>query len=214
MVSESKKVYKGTYWEGTFLIFHDALSAWWEKGAQDHMAALGFAHRQLRCTGDTNKEFKRYHKGLVGDSPELCRGLDAYGFADLDADTTRNSTLSSVLPHTDERRFKLGTPAEVWWSMARTWEYSPSSERIVEDISALPRVLDVIIEHKGCVVPDLFLRSGRRALTAQERQDGKAGAVINAPRKRQRKATLEGRKCHHTLECCRELLKSGEVVFG
>ena len=38
--------------------------------------------------------------------------------------------------------------------MCRTWEYCPTSERIVEDITRLPLVLDKIIEHKGGLVPD------------------------------------------------------------
>ena len=37
-------------------------------------------------------------------------------------------------------------------SSSRDWEIAPTSERIVEDISALPRVLDKIIEARGAVV--------------------------------------------------------------
>lgn len=46
--------------------------------------------------------------------------------------------------------------------MARCWTVEPTSDRIVEDISGLQRVLDIIIEKLGCSVPDEFLRSGRR----------------------------------------------------
>ena len=57
--------------ESDFFIYHDALSAWWEKEAQEHMASLGYADRQVRCIGDTNADFARYKGCLVGDSPEL-----------------------------------------------------------------------------------------------------------------------------------------------
>jgi hypothetical protein len=56
----------------------------------------------------------------------------------------------------------MGTPKEVASSLIRAWEIEPTSERIIEDIRAFPRVLQVIIDRDGVVVPDLFLRSGRR----------------------------------------------------
>ena len=37
--------------------------------------------------------------------------------------------------------------------MNRCWEVSPTSERLVEDMVALPRILKVLIEHQGIVVP-------------------------------------------------------------
>ena len=130
------------------------------------------------------------------------------------ADTSYNSVLSSVLLVGDPLRFNLGTPAEVWSSMRRTWEYSPSSERIIQDITALPRVLKVIIEAKGCVVHDEFFRSGRRALDAVGRIDGKARTLAHAPRKRQRRDTMEARPYHPSLECCRSKFKSGELEWN
>jgi hypothetical protein len=39
--------------------------------------------------------------------------------------------------------------------MSRCWQVDPTSERIVEDIEGFSRVLDIIIEHSGCVVPDM-----------------------------------------------------------
>ena len=60
---------------------------------------------------------------------------------------------TSVYAVVDPRRFKLGTPDEVFRSIERAWTVAPSSKRIVEDILALPRVLSKIIEYEGCVVP-------------------------------------------------------------
>jgi len=47
-------------------------------------------------------------------------------------------------------------------AIRRAWTVAPTSKRIVEDILELPSVLDKIIEHGGCCVPDDALRHGRR----------------------------------------------------
>ena len=83
IVIESRKLYEDTHEENMLVIFHDGLSSWWEKEAQDHLEMFGFKNRQLRCLGDTNSNTIYYHK-VVGNSPELCRGLDSHGFQDLD----------------------------------------------------------------------------------------------------------------------------------
>ena len=64
----------------------------------------------------------------------------------------------------------MGTPTELWRSMERAWTVEPTSARIVEDIQAFPRVLEKIIQRRGCVVPDEDLRTGRRC-TALYRDD-------------------------------------------
>ena len=48
------------------------------------------------------------------------------------------------------------------------WTVAPTSDQIVSDILALPKVLEKIIEGNGCVVPDEFLRSGRRERRADD----------------------------------------------
>jgi hypothetical protein len=47
--------------------------------------------------------------------------------------------------------------------MSRCWQIDPSSDRIIEDIKGFPRVVDIIIDQSGCVVPDMNFRHGRRA---------------------------------------------------
>jgi hypothetical protein len=100
----------------------------------------------------------------VGDSPELCRGLDAYGFADFKRCTERMRALTSGynMKDKDPRRFGFGTPKEVWSTMERCWEIEPTSERIIADIPSLSHVLQHIIDAKGCVVPEDRLRHGYR----------------------------------------------------
>jgi hypothetical protein len=85
----------------------------------------------------------------------------------------------------------MGTPAQVWSTMTRCWQVEPTSDRIVEDILALPGVLERIIAAKGCVVQDQFLRSGRRARRADDKGDCK-----NKPVSKQRISTLRARPLH------------------
>ena len=75
--------------------------------------------------------------------------------------------LSTKYDINDPRRFKMGTPAEVASTMERAWTVEPTMERVREDISALPRVLDRIIEVKGDVVPEINFRSGRRVVKSK-----------------------------------------------
>lgn len=162
VIAESTRLYAGTPFANTFSIFHDGLTAWWEKEAQEYIAERGFKHRQLRCLPGTNDN-TRYAGKLPGNSPEICRALDSFGFAHLQRSWKVHTSLTSILDPKDNRRFNMGTVEEVERTLRRCWEVSPTSGQIVTDIQALPRVLQTIIEAKGCIVPDLSLRSGRRA---------------------------------------------------
>ena len=72
-----------------------------------------------------------------------------------------HTVLTSSYGLTDKRRFKLGTPAEVEDCMRRCWTLEPTSRRIVEDVLVFERVLLLIVEAKGCVVPDEATSGGR-----------------------------------------------------
>ena len=183
IIEESKKVYAGTEAEDRFLIYHDGLSQLWEKGAVDYLKKIGWHSRFIRCWGDTNAG-TRYFEKVPGDSPELCRGLDSHGFADLKGAIEYHVSLTSAYEVGDPRKFGFGTPAEVQHTMERVWQVAPTSERIVEDISCFHEVVKKIIEAQGCVVPDEFLRTGRRARRADDK-----GVCKVKPRKRQRKET-------------------------
>ena len=76
----------------TFLIFHDGLSAWWGKEAQQYLTHKGFGRRQL-CSYDPTNVGTRYQGKVAGDSPELCSGLDRNGFA---LNRQRESTILSL----------------------------------------------------------------------------------------------------------------------
>jgi hypothetical protein len=99
VIDESERVYEGTVAEGKFLIFHGCLLQWWKKQAQEHMKARGYEHRQMRILPPAcDKVDKRYRWKLVGDSPELFRGLDSHGFPDFDAALTLNCSLATYYP--------------------------------------------------------------------------------------------------------------------
>ena len=122
-----------------------------------------------------------------GNSPENARGLDSYGFADLEYAMCFNCALSWVYPYDDPRRiFGQGTPKEVWHLMRETWTVvgAPSNARITEDISGWERVCDKIIEAKGAIVLDENFRTGRRARKMHGEGDRKTKL-----RKRDRKST-------------------------
>ena len=62
--------------------------------------------RQLRAEGDTNKGTRYSHK-LVGNSPEMCRGLDSFGFADLGRQKSFCISLTAGYDDKDPRKFKM-----------------------------------------------------------------------------------------------------------
>ena len=185
-IDESRRIYAGTEWADSFYIFHDGLTAWWEPEAQAYIAERGFANRQLRCLDPTNATgvAKRYKGKLPGDSPEMARALDSYGFAYLSRSVKLHTSLTSVLPVNHPNRFNMGTPKAVWSTLDRVWKVAPTSAQIVADIDAFPDVLQKIVEAEGCVVPDEDLQRGRRARKADD-----SGNLTGRLRKRQRKAT-------------------------
>jgi hypothetical protein len=64
--------------------------------------------------------------------------------------------LTSCLQVGDPLKFKMGTPAEVLQTLERCWAIAPSGPPIVEDISALVRVLEKIVANEGACLLDEF----------------------------------------------------------
>ena len=148
-----------------------------EADAQAHLAARGFANRQIRNI--TANKGTRYENKIVGDSPEMCRALDSHGFADLKAPIVKYASFTSLYPAGDPRRFNLGTPPELFHSIQRTWAVAPTMRRIIEDVMALPRVLDVVIAARGCVVQ--MRSSGTCGMVAAVKESARR-AEKSAPR--------------------------------
>jgi hypothetical protein len=77
-------------------------------------------------------------------------------------------------------KWNMGSVDVLWACMEKTWmEVAPSSEQVIEDVDRMLVVLDKIIAAGGCVVPDEFLRTGRRAVRG--RQKGTGRQVPQAP---------------------------------
>lgn len=166
-IQEGVRLFADTPFKDTWMILSDRLASWWEAEAQSYLEnhPLGnFKDRQVRAWGDTNSEFWRYHESVPGDRPELM-ALDFHLFEDLDFSTDQNIINTSSLPVANEAelaegdlglglRYDDGTPKQLSWAMRRTWLHNPTSERIVEDVTRYPLVIDKIVEHKGGVVPD------------------------------------------------------------
>jgi hypothetical protein len=215
VVRESIKAMAGTVHENNFVLFHDGLSAWWEVEAQAHLESLGFRNRQIKNI--TANIGTRYEGKIVGDSPEMCRALDAHGFSDLKAAIFKFSSLTTaVYTAGDPRIFNLGTPAAVFSCIERAFTVAPSSKRIVEDILVLELVIDKIIAAEGCVVPDEDMRHGRRARAAEWKTIRPDGAPLKSkPRARQRKETLMRTvPCHPDVEEARELICKRGLAFS
>ena len=201
----SAEAYRWTQRENDFMIYHDALKEFWEKGAREYIATRGFAYRVLRIQAPFFKDVvKRYQDGVVGDSPEMARGLDSYGFQDLELSMQFHVALTSEYSDNDPRKFKLGTPTDVWDTMMRCWQTEPTSDRVIADIEDWPRVLQVFVDAEGCVVHGEAVRSGHR----YQRLDGK-GAIKSKLENRGRGSTLHGRPVHpDAMEAFRSLTES------
>ncbi|KAJ1424656.1 hypothetical protein B484DRAFT_464711 [Ochromonadaceae sp. CCMP2298] len=86
----------------------------------------------------TKKDNKKYRGKLVGDSPEICRALDAHSFADLKLSMAYHTSLSSIYDFNDPCRFGMGTPKKVWETMT-----SPSAMG-----AAMSHDLKKVLKHK------------------------------------------------------------------
>jgi hypothetical protein len=164
------------------------------------MASLGMANRQIRnitATVGALYEFK-----IVGDSPEMCRGLDSHGFADLKVAVMTYASNTSVYPDKDEpRHLNLGMSAKVLRSIERAWALAPTSKRVCEDILMLPFVLDKIIAAHGTTVEDEALRHGRHKAKHRtwETVHQRVGPLVNKPRSFQRIEALASSVPTHVL---------------
>ena len=175
-VAEGNRLYKGTKWENTWVMYHDALSAWWDPGAQALLKKLGMGRRQIRAWGPTTdahlehtaddgtitRLVNKYRFKLMGDSPEFMP-LDRHLFNDVKLACKRNVSLTRSLPDDDKRKFWFNTPKRAFRSLAKTWQHSPTQGRVVEDILEFFTSIDLVVESKGVHV-DLNARNGRRVL--------------------------------------------------
>jgi hypothetical protein len=105
MILKTQKLIKGADMEDRCMLFSDALALWngSETKAYLEVKYPGWAARFIKpvCTTYTGTIYK---DKPPGNSPENARGLDLYGFADLEYAMCLNCALSSV--------FHTSTPVE------------------------------------------------------------------------------------------------------
>ena len=70
--------------------------------------------------------------------------LDNNLFADFTVSLTANVCATRHLPSDHPSKFSLGTPQTTFEAMKRTWEHSPTSERIVQDILRFSESVDEV----------------------------------------------------------------------
>ena len=160
VIEEGNRLFEDTPYARTWVIYHDALSQWWSKGAQDWMKAHGFGNRQVRGLGHTN-EGTRYEGKLPGDTPEYMP-LDSNLFSDLEVMVRWNVAATIAMPIGHPDKFDLTTPKSAWSAVERSWEHAPTSNRIVEDIERVFAAIEDVVEHEGIAVDFNVLRHGRR----------------------------------------------------
>lgn len=167
------------------------------------MASLGMAKRQIVPEGATAEAFKgtRYERHLVGNRPEMARGLDSHGFHHLRVAKAHHLAMSRAagLTRDDERSFDASRPKDLARALDRLWTVAPTPEQIQADIYDWPAVLDKIIEYKGRIVPEYDCRSGVRK--AMSRRDP-TRELKRRPRAEQKKSTMVPPVLHPDLATC------------
>jgi hypothetical protein len=178
--------------------------------AQDLLGRLGFKDRQIKARGSNTSDLVKcdelntdgtvkkhyawtniYKCKLMGDSPELMP-LDRHLFNDVKYGCKLNVGATRWLPNEDARKFLFNTPSNAWKSICRTWEISPTSDRIIEDVDEFFTSVDEIVSSRGTFVDKNYHR-GRRAdlfKTAVPSASAK-GECPAAVKKRQRCRTKE-----------------------
>lgn len=179
VIAQGNELFADTPYANSWVIWHDALGSWWTAQAQVRRNGDGsmiFTHtrvmqkhlhdehnmrdRQIRLLDPDAPA--RYIGKLPGDSPELMP-LDNNLFADLMYSLRLNCALTRHLLPGDDRKFHFGTEKECAKAFMRTWEHSPTSERIVQDISRIRMSLEAIVNAQGGYVDYDGARHGRRA---------------------------------------------------
>jgi hypothetical protein len=106
-------------------------------------------------------KLKNRHKHkLCGDHPEWMP-LDSPLFSDFLLAQRRNVAAAIWLPDGHPDKFQTNTPTNEWDSVFRTWQCSPTPERIVEGIFRVRRAPILVRDNEGGRI-DAASRTGRR----------------------------------------------------
>ena len=159
-IDEGNRLFAGTAFANTWLIYHDALPQWWEKETQEYIQSRGFAQRQWRANAETNAVLPRHYRDrLMGDSPELMP-LDSSLFSDL-IEKVAWLVVSTTSLKAEGKHYSMDTPDNAWKTMVAAWGEIPQ-KRVVDNIKRFESALDAIIAADGAYVSDKDLRNGHR----------------------------------------------------
>ena len=122
---------KGTRPEN-YRVYHDHLKVLWDTCGITLMNSIRLYDRMLKI--ERRPGLKLYNNKMVGNSTELCIGLNAQRFADLESSIAFHcaTTHSNV----DIHRINIGNLAETDSAILRCWERKPTP-----DIAGQPNVL-------------------------------------------------------------------------
>ena len=161
MLAEVKRIYQD---DEEAKVYHDHLSILWDKSGVNYMKEVGLYDMMIKIESvNHDKVSKHYRDTVVGDTPEMARGLDSFCFADLERLMALHVALTNDLPKEDPKKFSLSSPDAVASTMKRCWSIIPD-KRMADDISGLEHVLQKGIEYEGCIIPDEDVRRGHRAM--------------------------------------------------
>lgn len=200
---ESKALFAGTRYEKCFTIYHDHLKLMWGKEGVAYMKQIGMWPHMLKIEKPYHHLVGKVWQDCVGgDSPENASGLDRTGFQAMQECFLFHVALTTDLPLNDPNKWNLGTPAAVTRCMFRAWEIAPTPEHTAKDWMALRSIQQQIVDAEGCIVPDIVMRSGHRAVP---RADG-SGNLESRFRNRQRKSTIGVYAVHESAQGCFDAL--------
>lgn len=181
----TRKFFKGTKYENTYLFYHDALSQMTDKDCKEWMRQEGILERWIRpelgmndeiviIDNEGNEKKTTAYKGRpVGDCPELMP-LDNSLFRDFRCDFDDHVTLTCQLPRNDPRRFSKGTPKTIEAAVRRLWDpqtgVSPPPHRIVQDINRVLENVEIVVREDGAVVDGVVDRNGHRRKSTGDRR--------------------------------------------
>lgn len=88
-------------------------------------------------------------------------------------------------------RYGAGTPTALSETLRYAWDSNPSAERIVEDVTRWPTTIELIIQHKGCVIPDALIQHAgcsktKRKGSGDVRRIGQNPEIAHVARERQK----------------------------
>ena len=90
--------------------------------------------------------------------------LDNNLFADFERAYWANVAVSSLTKDwNDRRRFKMGTPKEVWRTLRLVWLHCIPSHRIVQDIKRSIACFQKVVDSEGLAIKFQGARNGDRA---------------------------------------------------